>query len=127
MNGYFGWSGNPSKYGRKYSSFKRADKFLLFAELPFKQELSGEETDPILQYSGGQGGGDECIGFCPKNGKNTVGHVCFADGHVEKFLAPKTGEESELKDLTKWLCRPRDDQGNDFDISFDGKQYHQVR
>jgi len=133
MNAYFGWSGNMFKYGRKYTGFRRADKTLLFAELPYMRvqkggisqdgEISGQACDPVLQYSGGKGGGDECIGFNHRDGKNYVAPVCFADGHVEKLLAPKTGD---VKDLTKWLCRPTDNDG-DFDVSYDGRQYKQVR
>jgi len=134
MNAYFGWAGNRLTHGRWYTSFKRTDRYLLFAELPYAKvqtetvsqegNISGQEADPVLQYPGCAGGGDEAIGFNHKDGRNYVAHVCFADGHAEKLIAPKTGD---VKELTQWLCRPRDDEGNDFDISFDGKRYKKVQ
>jgi len=121
---------NKGAGGRVYGSVSRADRLLLFAELPFAAvkngefvqtgQLSDEELDPILDPPNSKGdGGDEVIGFNHKNGKNLFAHVCYADGHVAKLMAPKTGE---VKDLTMWLCQPTED-GVDIDISFDGKQY----
>jgi len=135
MNAYFGWEGNGktryhSHHGKGYRSFRRPDRHLLFAEIASSSgtgsdaESSAKKADPVLQYSGCEGGGDEEIAFNHKDGKYSVAHVCFADGHVEKLRAPKTGN---AKDLTKWLCRPVDDKGQDFDISFDGKQYQKVQ
>ena len=46
----------------------------------------------------------ESIGFNHLVGQGRyVGHVAFADGHVEKFFAPK--ESSNAKTLTSALCR----------------------
>jgi len=147
MNAYFLWAskGAPRSaqpHGRWYRSLRRSDRRLLFAELPFADaesgaheqfqkghtsEVSGNEGDPVLQYSGCEGGGNEAIGFNHKDGKNTMGHVCFADGHVEKLRVPKTFSESDAKELTKWLCHPVDDQGQDFDIRFDGQRYEKAQ
>jgi len=145
MSAYFEWASKSTpRYqghsGRKYRSFRRSDRHLLFAELPFATAETGSHSvfqsghtsggantanDPILQYRGCEGSGDEAMGFNHKDGKNTIGHVCFADGHVEKFRVPKNFSDSDAKELTKWLCRPVDDNGNDFDVSFDGKRYNQ--
>jgi len=138
MNAYFDWASKSTPryhehHGRHFRSFRRPDKYLLFAELPYSEQQSGEisqtgslsgaTADPVLQYSGCDGGGNESIGFNHKDGKNLMGHVCFADGHVEKLRAPKSGS---VTDLTKWLCVPHDTDG-DFDVSFDGKRYNKVR
>jgi len=135
MNAFFGWAGNGKTryhdhHGKGYRSFRRPDRHLLFAEIDRSDQSASDESqgekkaDPILQYPGCDGGGDEKIGFNHKDGKYSIAHVCFADGHVEKLRAPKSGD---VKDLTKWLCRPVDDKGQDFDISFDGKHYQQVQ
>jgi len=139
MNAYFGLASRSKPryhdhHGKGYRSFRRPDRHLLFAELPYAAvkdgaveqtgQLSGVASDPVLQYSGCEGGGNEAIGFNHKDGKYSIAHVCFADGHVEKLRAPKSGD---VKELTKWLCRPVDDKGQDFDISFDGKKYQKVQ
>ena len=134
MNAYFGWAGDGKPRAREYfgvcyESLSRTDRRLLFAELPYavidegavsqNGELSGTASDPVLQYKGCTGEGKEAIGFNHKNGKLLTGHICFADGHVEKLIAPKSGDVVEL---TSWLCNPTDDNG-DFDVVFDGGQY----
>jgi len=123
MNAYFDLGKNTGKpksgeVRRRYGSFRRSDRYLLFAEIPYGKTKSGAEVDPVLDYEAG-----EEIAFYHKDGKMSVGHVCFADGHVEKLRSPKTGN---VKNLTKWLCKPTDENG-DFDISFDGKEYRQDR
>jgi len=123
MSSYFdlGKSSGKPKSGqvqRYYGSFRRSDRYLLFAEIPYGKAKSGAEVDPVLDYEAG-----EEIAFYHKDGKLSMGHVCFADGHVEKLRSPKSGN---VKELTKWLCKPTDSEG-DFDISFDGKEYRKDR
>jgi len=130
---------SPGQYN-KNTSDNRTERYLLFAELPFANAKSksgnviqsgdmavneGKENDPILQYEGCNGGGDECIGFNHKSGKETFAHVCFADGHVEKLLMPKNFDAAQAKELTSWLCCPVDDYGagKPFDVLFNGRQY----
>lgn len=147
MNAYFEWASKSDPryhdhHGRWYRSFGRSDRHLLFAELPYataesgshavfqpgsKSKAAAKDNDPVLQYDGCEGGGNEAIGFNHKEGKNATAHVCFADGHVEKFRAPKSFSEANAKELTKWLCRPVDEKGQAFDISFDGKRYQKVQ
>jgi len=130
MSSYFdpGSSTGPrsGEVRRKYGSFRRADRYLLFAEVPCAQvkvggteiqseTRSGNALDPVLKE------GSEVIGFNHKDGKNVTGHVCFADGHVEKLRAPKN--KSNIKDLTAWLCRPTDNAQGDFDISYSDGTY----
>lgn len=118
MSAYFYWDseGKPRSYkfhGRHYERQANKSKYLLFAELPFIDnaahqvefsEGANKANDPVLQYEGCDGGGDEVIGFNHKQGKReTYAHVCFADGHTEKFKLPRSGN---VKKLTKWLCNP---------------------
>lgn len=132
MNAYFGWdSTHQARVGiaHKYGALKRADRRLLFAELPFAgfiqevpTETSGELCDCVLQYDGCKGcGTPESIGFNHKIGKrNIYAHVCFADGHVEKLAAASRGmSETDMRKLTKWLCEG-------YDVSFNGKQYEKL-
>ena len=145
MNAYFGWdtSEGGSAQGRNfrhisYGELQRADRILLFCEIPFTGLVgswqpdgsgSGRETDCVLQFntsiarkhgslgvaSGGKG--QENIGFNHKSGKETFANVVFADGHTEKLRLPKGGlSDGQLRDLTAWLCTGED-------VSFDGKQY----
>lgn len=51
------------------------------------------------------GGGTSSIGFNHVRGRDIVGHVAFADGHVETLAAPKNGD---FANLTDWLCRGLD-------------------
>lgn len=112
--------------GHHYGSVDRADRRLLFAELPFSgigvtpQTSTGDSPacDCALQYRGcGYTGAGECLGVNHKLGQQTFAHVCFADGHCEKLEYPKGGmSESELQELTRWLCKG-------IDVSYDGKRY----
>jgi len=131
---------NPGASGA-YGSFERAEVTLLFAELPFAEvkngeftqtgQLSGEALDPVLDAPNpngedGEKGGNEAIGFNHKSGKNYFAHICYADGHVAKLIAPKAGSAA---DLTSWLCYTTvgGESGRaDVDITFDGTQYKKV-
>lgn len=147
MNAWFGWQTRDSPYnrnhaGRHYEHVEEKAKILLFAELPFIDcvDLGGNQVqtadysegankanDPVLQYSDCDGGGDEIIGFNHKQGKRDVfAHVCFADGHTEKFRLPRNASQANLKQLTKWLCYPRTDSGKRFDIVIEGDEYKQL-
>lgn len=136
MNEFFGWDesegsksysadGNRKLYGR----LEKADKRLLFAEVPFMDNTSwqpdGEggttDTDSVLQYKK-----NECIGANHVSGRNIFAHVAFADGHVEKLRIPFSGniknpqiDEGNLRKLTEWLC-----EGKDY--SFDGRKYSEL-
>jgi len=116
-----------------YGSVDRADRTLLFGELAFSKIESGEfkqtgslsedELDPILNHrTAGKYAGEESIGFNHKIGKNYYAHICFADGHVEKLVAPKKGDVAEL---TSWLCKPTDDKIGDFDVVLQDGEYKQ--
>ena len=137
MNKKFSW--------QKFGELERADRVLLFSEIPFKPwhswlpDGTGTSTDDdaVLQYSstdssiGGEGAnssdsGHEIIGANHVNGRNLFAHVAFADGHTEKLRIPYTGsiknpqvDESQIKDLTEWLCTGTD-------VSFNGKQYQKM-
>lgn len=100
MNSYIG--------GRSMNNLnKPAERILLFAEVPFQgpgdwiPEKGGSEsdTDAVLLDDGER----EHIGCNHKVGKYWMGHVAFADGHVEKIRAP--ADAANLKELTHWLCR----------------------
>jgi len=147
MNAYFGWDtsqGSKSKssqggYGVSYGHLARADKVLLFSEVPFRGLAgsweatgSGIDSDCTLQFdtsvspkfgslgAAAGGSGSENIGFNHKSGKVTFANVVFADGHVEKLRLPKDGlSDAQLKTLTAWLCMGED-------VSFDGKQYSRL-
>ena len=147
MNAYFNWYADGKPEGVnfshiQYGRLERADKVLLFAEVPFTGLVgnwqptstgSGTECDCVLQYdtsvttktgsqgaNKGGGASPENIGFNHKNGKMTFANVVFADGHVEKLRLPKSGmSDSDLKNLTSWLCTGTD-------VSFDGKQYQKM-
>jgi len=149
MNAYFGWDTSEGSEAEgqnfshiEYGRLARADKVLLFSEVPFADAAgswkpegtgSGTDCDCVLQFDTGVStktgslgantagsGKSECIGFNHKSGKNTFANVVFADGHVEKLRLPKAGlSDSELKSLTAWLCTGTD-------VSFDGRQYQKV-
>ena len=133
MNSFFGWSNGDkprdSAYqGRGFGSMKRADRRLLFAEIPFMEDMqnvktsasAGTECDCVLQYKSNDGG--EVIGFNHSSGKKSkFAHVVFADGHTEKISWPNDGmDESMQRKLTEWLCEATD-------FSFDGKTYQEVK
>lgn len=121
----------------KYGQLSRADRTLMFAELPlydptsgaaaeFKSEKDGGDIydrDCVLNYRGGASGkvfGDwsgnpETIGFAHRLGKQGFcAHVVFADAHTEKLLF---GDEGiTLQDMTAMLCEG-------VDVVFDGAGY----
>ena len=149
MNGYFGWDVTKGSsacasddYVIWYNTLARADRRLLFAEIPFmgystwQPEGTGgsEQTDAILQYAASDlpkgeqptEAGNETIGANHVQGKNLIAHVVFADGHVEKLRIPYAGtikspkaDDAALLQLTRWLCAGKD-------ISYDGKQYKKM-
>ena len=145
MNARFGWDtskgskaiGTSSAAGVvPYNSLARADKTLLFAELPavdpstgadIGEDKSGLAADCILQYkeiqsrsenaskgaNASEGGEAESIGFVHKTGKRGYcAHVVFADGHTEKLIWRDGG--CDPKTLTAYLCRG-------WDVTFDAK------
>lgn len=130
MNSWFS-SGNISKI----TELERADRRLLFSEVPFMEWHSwipsgsggSTDTDGVLQYapSSGEnnsGSGTETIGANHVSGRKLYAHVVFADGHTEKLVIPTTGSVKhpklaiDLKELTTWLCEGED-------VSFDGQKY----
>ncbi len=99
----------------------RAETVLLFAEIPALTLTSkikaktGVTALPPCKLNGSNGdkacdscllykskSGNESIGFNHFRGKQLIGHVAFADGHVEAVVAPRNGNFVELTD---WLCR----------------------
>lgn len=124
----------------------RLDRKLLFAELPFAipgSEVGGYSVsedeayatandsylvDCTLQYKANVngksynsdwGGTAEAIAFNHKSGKRFCAHVAFADGHVEKLLAPKRDGGLGPQQLTALLC-------GGVDISFNGSSYELI-
>lgn len=100
------------------------EKVLLFAEIQGlddkKHNLvanvngSGKKGDCVLQYKKD----NEVMGFNHvQSGGKLSGHVAFADGHVEKFLYPSSGDAQEL---TKLLCSGRE-------VSFNGSRYQDMQ
>lgn len=143
MNSKFGWdyskgSRTVGDQRQTFGSVDRADKLLLFAELPYSGigswqpdgTGSGTDCDCVLQFNGTLAGdtsplasGTENIGVNHKNGRNLFAHVAYADGHAEKLRIPYTGnikspkiDDGELNQLTAWLCTGTD-------VTFDGKKY----
>ena len=127
MNAYFGYDEGAavrSGSGVESGSVGKGDRVLMFAEIPAVtmsakvQSATGVSALPDVKLNGGSGdeamdgclrykssGGNESIGFNHLSGKRLVGHVAFADGHVESFAAPKNGG---FLDLTDWLCQGKD-------------------
>jgi prepilin-type N-terminal cleavage/methylation domain-containing protein/prepilin-type processing-associated H-X9-DG protein len=117
MNARFGYDSTPGKaassstarYGA--SSIGRADRTLLFAEIQLAGILSDNADgsdhgrDTCLVYESLGDSYKETIGFNHRKGKQIIGHVAFADGHVEAITAPKDGEYVKLTD---WLCTGTD-------------------
>ena len=135
MNSYFGWDDSQgerakdsSYHGREYGKLSRADRRLLFAEIPFMgyecdantSSSSGRENDCTLQYREKDGG--EVIGFNHKSGKrDKFALVVFADSHTERIQWPRQGlPENNLRELTQWLCEGKD-------VSYRGKRYEEVK
>lgn len=140
VNARFGWMYKSSPFihtpQQQYDTMKRSDRILLLAELPFLKNSvqdptfnsgAAKENDPILQYRNCEGGGQEVMGFNHKQGKRDIyAHVCFADGHTEKFKLPKNANVGNLTDLTQWLCMPTHDgkyNGKQIDVIFNGEKY----
>ncbi|MGN0832098.1 MAG: type II secretion system protein [Kiritimatiellia bacterium] len=150
MNAYFGWDTSEGARAvsrgsyTDYGTLQRADRRLLFAEVPFmgysswqpEGSAGSKDTDGVLQFattglsSGDKGAngsdGEETIGANHMVGKKLYAHVAFADGHVEKLRIPYTGspknpkaDENELKQLTAWLCAG-------YDVSLSGNQYQKL-
>lgn len=141
MNCYFHWDKSKGRmpmddgywWGIEYGKLGKADRRLLFAEIPFTDAIatpskftdsaSGTRNDCTLQNKSADSDGDgEYIGFNHKSGKKSVfAHVVFADGHVEKLTLPRNGlSVGDARDLTDWLCRGRD-------VSFDGTRYRELQ
>ena len=130
MNAYFSWDRNGRSFTddprTEYGHLSRADKRLLFSEVPFSGFNTWEpegtggstDTDAILQYSASGidsgtsgkssgGGGIEQLGVNHKKGREAFAHVAFADGHVEKLRIPvKNGkpDTSQMAELASWLA-----------------------
>ena len=142
MNAYFGYESEPGKAASSASgaisagSIKRADRLLLFAEIPALTLTNKDRgaakvsSAPDVNLTGGDGspemdtcleyksiGGKESIGFNHRRGKQIVGHVAFADGHVESLALPKDGN---FEELTDWLCTGKD-------IVFRNGSYEEVK
>lgn len=140
MNAYFGWNikGGEYSYGQYqgregFAGLAKPDRVLLFSEVPFdgpghwrpKPGDGGTDEDGVLQFdtcgqnsaTKGETSAKEHIGFNHKSGRKWYAHVVFADGHVEKIVAPT--QENQFYDLTKWLCT-----GTDY--SFDGRNYREM-
>jgi len=128
MNGYFGGdvgmtcktmdeSSGLVGYGR----LNRADRRLLFAELPFVGgfDESLKASDPTLQYKGlsGAGGTLDKLNFNHTMGKKRCAHIVFADGHIDRLIMPSDGGNEE--ELLAWLCQGKD-------ISFNGSRYEEL-
>lgn len=129
MNGFFGgdttMSGDTFELTGNcvgYGSLARADRYLLFSELPFFEGVdeSATASDPTLQYKGMSGfsGTPDAIHFNHKSGKNRCAHVAYADGHVDKLLLPKGGN-TDTKELAQWLCIGKD-------VGFNGSDYEKL-
>lgn len=129
MNARFGHIKNPGWFYtdipplKKQNSLERPDKTLMFAEIPTSTDgvqagekglndakkgnsmPTGEAGDGCLKTAS-YGGMSEAIGFNHRRAKQTIGHVVFADGHVEAVVAPKNA--GQVVELTEWLCRGED-------------------
>lgn len=136
MNGRFHYddtygSGSKSQYfgGIKFSDLKRADRVLLFAEIPW----AANDTEPDPQRSTAPGIDFDCtlhykdrdreaIGFDHKDGDGRwVAHVAFADGHTEQIHQPREAlTRDQAWRLTSLLC-----QGKDIDMT--SKNYEELK
>jgi prepilin-type N-terminal cleavage/methylation domain-containing protein len=124
---------SADSYGVRYGSLARADRTLMFAELPLYDpdtkmavdaELTGTKADCTLQYKAtvngrsyndGWKGAPEEIGFVHKAGKGKYcAHVVFADCHTEKYIWGAKGVKRD--ELTVMLCEG-------LDVTFDGAGY----
>lgn len=133
MSAYFGYSPDKLAYKINMHELQRADRMLLFAEIPCLVPKADEKNAPDLppvNLTGGNGtaecdgcllyksmGGSESIGFNHRGNRRIFGHVAFADGHVEQITAPKDGKFIELTD---WLCRG-------YDVVFQNGSYEEIK
>ena len=144
-----GYSGGRRWYSSGAMSFsyksspttrkRPAEKVLLFAEIPYVV-IQGMQTpdvatsadssnDMVLQYANDNDGNEkankaasgvaEAIGFNHKVGNDYSAHVSFADGHCEKLMMPRGGNEEMLISLTTWLCTGQE-------YTFNGNVYEKV-
>lgn len=144
MNSYFGYDYSQGKASaghgmrREYGQLKRADRTLLFAEIPINDPESGKEMsfkdkwtkDATLQYKATVDGDKfadnwkgepEFIGYNHLSGRHGhAGHVVFADGHVETIVQPTQDGGLTHKELTALLCAGRD-------FAFDGRKYEIIK
>jgi prepilin-type N-terminal cleavage/methylation domain-containing protein/prepilin-type processing-associated H-X9-DG protein len=105
-------------------SYYRADRMIMFADIPIRERcqydhLAQKETcDCALEVNmkiGGRQYGNssiksrtEAIGFVHKDSRNRYyGHIAFADGHVERLMAPPNRGLKEDA-LTAHLCKGED-------------------
>jgi len=149
MSAYFGYDSSDGSEGigdlRVWMSNGglKSDRRLLFAELPFGLEATGEANngldlsaafseaattllDPVLQYKTSYkskayntewSGKAEIIGFNHKIKRGYCAHVVFADGHTEKLVFPtESGSGLSFVQLTALLCSA-------VDIGFNGTSY----
>ncbi len=143
MNAKFGYDYSQGARavggGIRYGSLSRADRTLMFAELPM-WTIEGNVTSPVADgdgyaadctlqykatvssgtYGSSWGGTPEAIGFNHRVGKrNFVGHVAYADGHVAKITYVENGG-LDAKQLTALLCEGKD-------VAFDGQTYKELK
>lgn len=112
-----------------YNSVNRADRAVMFAELPISQScgydpLARPETcDATLKPDVGNPkwkGSREAIGFVHQDKrKRYYGHVVFVDGHIEKFMQPPASSSLKEDKLTAHIC-----SGND--VAYDERGYRLV-
>ena len=133
MSARFGWdssgrsiTGDPRI---EYGTLSRADRVLLFAEIPFsgyntwqpEGEGASTDTDAILQYK--TAGGTEQLGVNHTKGRDAFTHVAFADGHVEKLRVPTNNgrpDTSQMDVLAQWLATGTD-------VSFKDNTYRELK
>ena len=143
VSGYRRWYGSGqmsfSYSSKPYKRSRPAEKILLFAEIPYVQ-VRGLQTpdvmtsadasnDMVLQYANdtdanakankAANGVAEAIGFNHKVGNDYSAHISFADGHCEKLMMPRGGNEEMLISLTTWLCTGQE-------YTFNGNVYEKV-
>ena len=142
MNSFFGYDYSQGSKGvgwglhREYDRLPRADRIVMFAEIPYINPETGAQMeygndnmkDSVLNHKANVNGNEygtywkgtpESIGFNHRHGKKQYcGHVAFADGHVEKFIHRKEGGLDDQQ-LTALLCEGKD-------VSYDGKTYEEI-
>jgi len=98
----------------RYPLTERADRAVMFAELPISQSCSydplarPETCDATLKPDTGvkawKGSAEE-IGFVHQDKrKRYYGHVVFVDGHIEKFMQPPASSALKAKKLAVHIC-----------------------